>query len=106
MTDPKNVKPVSVHILDKDYLVACSVDEQDELVASARYLDRRMREIRDAGKVIGADRIAVMAALNIAHELLSREPRPEEPDASVATRLRGLQERIEEALCKARQLEL
>ena len=48
MTEPKNVKPVSVHILDKDYLVACGEDEHEELIASARYLDRKMREIRDA----------------------------------------------------------
>lgn len=106
MTEPKDVKPVSVHILDKDYLVACGEDEHEELLASARYLDRKMREIRDGGKVIGADRIAVMAALNIAHELLTREAPRAAPDASVATRLKGLQERVEEALSKARQLEL
>ncbi|RFA31254.1 cell division protein ZapA [Alkalilimnicola ehrlichii] len=71
------VTPVKVHILDKEFLVACPDDEKSELLQSASYLNRRMREIRDSGKVIGMDRIAVMAALNITHELLSaREQDP------------------------------
>ncbi|HEY9149667.1 MAG TPA: cell division protein ZapA, partial [Gammaproteobacteria bacterium] len=57
----KDVKPVTVQILDKDYLVSCPEDERAALVASAQYLDGKMREIRASGKVVGADRIAVMA---------------------------------------------
>lgn len=64
------VIPVKVNILDKEFLVACPEEEKDELLASAAYLNRKMREIRDSGKVIGMERIAVMAALNITHELL------------------------------------
>lgn len=64
-------EPVKVYILDKEYLVACPPDQKEGLLRSARYLDKRMQEIRASGKVIGLDRIAVMAALNIAHELLS-----------------------------------
>ncbi|HBQ41790.1 MAG TPA: cell division protein ZapA, partial [Halieaceae bacterium] len=64
------VNTVSVHILDKEYQVACPEDQQAELIISARYLDKQMRAIRDTGKVIGLERIAVMAALNISHELL------------------------------------
>jgi len=62
---------VSVRILEKEYHVACPAEERAALLDSAEYLNRKMREIRDSGKVVGLDRIAVMAALNIAHELLS-----------------------------------
>jgi cell division protein ZapA (FtsZ GTPase activity inhibitor) len=61
---------VSVRILDKEYRVSCGPDEEEGLRESARMLDQRMREIRQTGRVIGVDRIAVMAALNIAYELI------------------------------------
>ena len=61
---------VSVRILDKDYFVACPKEERNDLIDSAAFLNARMKEIRDTGKVVGADRIAVMAALNIANEML------------------------------------
>ena len=61
---------LDVSILGREFKVACREDERDELTEAVALLDRRMREIRDAGKVSGTDRIAVMAALNIAHELL------------------------------------
>lgn len=64
---------VSVKILDKDYLVACPENEQEELTRSAAYLDAKMREIRNSGKVHGLERIAVMAALNVAHEFLQKD---------------------------------
>jgi cell division protein ZapA len=63
-------EPVKVYILDREYLVACPDDQKSSLMQSAVYLNRRMQEIRDKGKVVGIDRIAVMAALNITHELL------------------------------------
>jgi cell division protein ZapA len=61
---------LDVAILGREFKVACKESERAELVEAVAYLDRRMREIRDAGKVSGTDRIAVMAALNIAHDLL------------------------------------
>ena len=61
---------LDVTILGRDFKVACKEDERDELLEAVALLDRRMREIRDTGKVSGTDRIAVMAGLNIAHELL------------------------------------
>lgn len=67
---PKSPTTVEVNILDKDYLVACPEDQQDALRRAARHLDSKMREIRTTGKVLGTERIAVMAALNITHELL------------------------------------
>ncbi|MGK0674374.1 MAG: cell division protein ZapA [Halothiobacillaceae bacterium] len=62
--------PVDITILDKEYRVACPESEREALERSARFLDAKMREIRHTGKVIGNDRVAVMAALNITHELL------------------------------------
>ncbi len=67
--------PIKVQILGKEYPVACPADEQHELLLAARYLDEKMREIRDIGRIIGTERIAVMAALNIAHELLQERRR-------------------------------
>jgi cell division protein ZapA len=61
--------PVKVQILGKEYPISCSEEEQHNLLIAARYLDSKMRQIRDTGRVIGTERIAVMAALNIANEL-------------------------------------
>ena len=62
-------QPVSLMIMGKEYRIACDPEEQDDLVHSAQQLDVQMRKMRDSGKITGADRIAVMAALNLAHEL-------------------------------------
>ena len=62
---------LEVFILDKSYRINCPENEQESLRASAQYLDRKMRDIRGGGKVIGLERIAVIAALNITHELLN-----------------------------------
>ena len=96
---------VSVKILEKEYHVACPPEQQAALVDSASLLNKRMKEIRDSGKVVGLDRIAVMAALNIANELLAAKGRGE-LEAGVTDRIRGLRERVEAALAAGRQLEL
>ena len=62
---------MEVSILGRQFRVACTEEEQPELQKAVNYLDSKMREIRDGGKVIGVERIAIMAALNMAHELLS-----------------------------------
>ena len=62
---------MDVTILGREFRVACTEDEQQELRKAVSYLDGKMREIRDGGKVIGVERIAIMAALNMAHELMS-----------------------------------
>ncbi len=95
--------PVSVHILDKEYRIACKQGEQEGLLASARYVDQRMREIRQSGKVIGSDRIAVMVALNIAHELLEHKTVKDRNEQAIGQRLRSLQKKIEVALEKTPQ---
>lgn len=65
------VQTLDITILDRELRVACPEDERAELLDAVAYLDKKMREIRDAGKVASVERIAIMAALNIAHELLT-----------------------------------
>lgn len=65
------VKTLDIKILDRDLRVACPEDEQAELLDAVTYLDKKMREIRDTGKIASVERIAIMAALNISHELLT-----------------------------------
>ncbi len=65
------VQTLDVTILDRELRVACPEDQRAELLDAVTYLDKKMREIRDAGKVASVERIAIMAALNIAHELLT-----------------------------------
>jgi cell division protein ZapA len=97
---------VSVRIMEKEYVVACPYDERSALLDAAEFLNARMREIRDSGKVIGLDRIAVMAALNLAHELLKGKERESKLDGGVGQRVRTLRERVEGALERGQQLEL
>jgi len=97
---------VSVRILEKEYFVACPHEERADLLDSAEYLNGKMREIRDSGKVVGLDRIAVMAALNLANELLKFKGRDQTIESDMGTRLKSLRERVEAALERGRQLEL
>lgn len=93
----ESVAPVTVRILDREYQIACREDEREDLQAAAELVHERMRETRSQGKVIGTDRIAVMTALNIAHELLIlRELEGAVQNAD--KRARALQERIAAAL--------
>lgn len=97
---------VSVRILEKEYQVACLPEERSELLDSAEYLNARMREIRDGGSIVGLDRIAVMAALNMAHELLKLRGRGESLDSDIGQRVRQLRERAEGALNRGQQLDV
>ena len=106
MSNTSETKTVTVTILDKEYMVTCPEDEHHDLIRSADYLDRKMREIRDGGKIIGSDRIAVMAALNISHELLTQNSDSDTIDSSIGQRIRGLEAKIEDALYQSRQLEI
>lgn len=97
---------VTVRILEKEYFVSCPQDERADLLDSAEYLNKKMREIRDTGKVVGADRIAVMAALNMANELLRLRRQDAELQGNVSGRVKHLRERVEGALQRTRQLDL
>lgn len=92
---------VSVKILEKEYHVTCPPEERPALLDSAEYLNRKMREIRDSGKVIGLDRIAVMAALNIVNELLKVRDHDEGVETDLATRLKVMRERVENVLTRS-----
>lgn len=88
---------VSVRILEKEYQVACLPEERSELLDSAEFLNGKMKDIRDAGNIVGLDRIAVVAALNLAHELLKRG-RAEASEGDASQRIRQMRERVEAAL--------
>ena len=97
---------VSVRIMEKEYVVACPYEERSALLDAAEFLNARMRDIKDGGKVVGLDRIAVMAALNLAHEFLKGKDRESRSDTGAGGRVRALRERVEGALGKGQQLEL
>lgn len=97
---------VSVRILEKEYQVACPASERTDLLDSAEILNTKMREIRDSGKVVGLDRIAVMAALNMANELLQTRAKDEALESDLGPRLRVLNERVDTILGGTQELEL
>ena len=78
------VARVSVRLLDREYQVACPAEERSDLLDSAEYLDAKMREVRDTGKVVGLDRIAVISALNLANELIKLRRNGSSVDAELA----------------------
>ena len=94
----KTPTAVTLDILGKEYKIACSPEEQDGLIQSARQLDQKMRQIRDSGKVSGTDRIAVMAALNMAHELHLAEARNRQLELHLADSLIKMSNKIENVL--------
>lgn len=98
--------PINISILDKEYKIACPSGEQSALLASAEYLDTKMREVRDSGSIIGSERIAVITALNIAHELLNSTKQGDKLESGLSPRLKNLENKISAALQKARQLEI
>ncbi len=97
---------VSVRVLEKEYQIVCPAEERSDLLDSAEFLNARMREIRDSGKVVGVERIAVIAALNMANELIRLRKLDSSLETEVGGRLRILRERVESALEKGQQLEL
>lgn len=99
-------RQVTVRILDKEYRVACRPDEEQALFEAAGYLNGKMQEIRDKGRVIGIDRIAVMAALNLAHELLQSQAGAHRDAEGVNNKIQLLRGKLENAINKSRQMEL
>ncbi len=98
---------IKVTIFEKEYMVACPEGEETALKASARHLSEKMKEIRSSGKVVGMDRIAVMAGLNIAHEAIELGVgTSSDLSSSAGTRLKKLNTRVEKTLAKYRQSEL
>ena len=101
-----NSGTVTVKILDKDYQIACPDGQQAALQESASYLNEKMAAIRSTGKVLGIERIAVMAALNISHELLEGGPQQATDTKAVNEQVNKLSNKIDEAMHRFRQLEI
>lgn len=98
---------VTVSILDKDYQVACPPGQEQELLAASRHLDQSMRDIRATGKIIGLERVAIMAALNLSHELLAlRDGRSAKPLNDHEDRIREVTNQLDEALYELKQLQI
>ncbi len=94
------VKTLDIKILDRELRVACPEEERGELLDSVAYLDRKMREIRDAGKIASVERIAIMAALNITHELLSIKVGKGVDLADFKRRMTAMETAIDKALAE------
>jgi cell division protein ZapA len=102
----QQIAQVSVRILDKEYQVACPAGERTDLLDSAEILNNKMREIRDSGRIVGLDRIAVMAALNMANDLLHAKARDQQLEGDFSQRLKLISDRVENALGGNQQLDL
>ena len=100
----ESAKTVEVNLLGRTYRVACEDDERDSLMQAVAYLDGKMNEIRQAGKVMGAERIAVMAALNVAHELLSLRLGNGFDLGQAKRRITALESKLDEAIAKQENL--
>ncbi|GGC09656.1 cell division protein ZapA [Marinobacterium zhoushanense] len=98
----QDARTVTVKLLDKEYTISCPDGAEAELLASADYLDAKMREIKTSGKIVGLERIAVMAALNMSHELIKNR---EQSRQSVEMQLRRLGHKIDQSLERADQPE-
>ena len=98
--------PISIRILDKEYLIACPPNERADLQRAATLLNDRLRETREAGKTIGTERLLMMAALNMANDLAKLQAREERATSELAPRVKAMRERVERALAQGQQLEL
>ncbi len=98
-----NAKTIDVNIMGREFTVACTDDERAGLLEAVNYLDKKMHDIRDTGKVVGIDRIAIMAALNLSHELLHTKT----GDVDIGDykrRISAMQNQIDEAMASQTKL--
>ena len=102
----KQANAVLIHVLGKDYQIACPAEEEPALKQAAAYLDGQMRQIRESGKVVGTERIAVMAALNITHEMQNQDATGGLGSEAADERVGRLNNKLDAALHKLKQLEI
>ncbi len=93
-------KSLTVTLLDKEFRIQCTADEETQLRASAEYLNQKMLEIRNSGKLIGLDKIALMAAMNLSHELLKTKSKLDENSERLDKRLAVLQDKVKNAVSR------
>ena len=105
MTD-QTTNSVNIRILERDYQFSTPPEEEDRLREASQLLNQRMKEIRNSGRVVGTERIAVMAALNMANDLLHAKARDDVLEGDVSNRLKMISERVENALGASQQLDL
>jgi cell division protein ZapA len=94
----KDGRPIEVTVLDRTLKIACKEDEKADLLDAVEYLDAKMREIKANSKVLSAERVAIMAALNIAHELLSTRRASGFDSEAFERRMKSMAEAIDEAM--------
>ena len=97
----EDVKTLAVELLDKEYSVSCPAGEEEDLRLSAQYLDEKMREIRLHGKTVGLERIAVMTALNLAHELLQSKKEQDQQSKNSQEQLSRLMNKLDTAISES-----
>jgi cell division protein ZapA len=98
--------PVSIRILEKEYLIACQPEERQDLQQAATLLNARLKEMREGSKTITSDRLMMMAALNMANDLAKLQAREQRAATEFGSRVRQMRERVERALVQGQQLEL
>jgi len=93
---------LTINLMGREFRVGCPEGEERQLLASVDYLNRKLKEVREVGKVVGNERIALMAALNVAHELLAQQRSPEAAGSvdtsGIKRRIVAMQETVESAL--------
>ena len=99
-------KTLTISIMNKEFQVACPEGEEEALQRAARYLGEQMQEIHQSGKVVGMDRIAIMTALNMSHELLSGQSKVQTSQDYAKLRIRALNDRLENAIADGKQLKI
>lgn len=99
-------EPVSIRILEKEYLIACPPDEREDLLRAAALLEARLKKARESARGMGMERWLIMAGLNMANELGKSQVREERTARETGSRVRQMRERVERALVQGQQLEL
>ena len=98
--------PIAVKVLEKEYRIACKTGQESALRASVDLLNQRILEVREDGNAVGSDRVTIMAALNMANDYLDTKETHESNAEQVSSKLRSLNDRLEEAIRTTQQLEL
>ena len=99
-------KTLTISVMQKEFQVACPEGEEESLLRAARDLSEQMEAIRSSGKVVGMDRIAIMAALNMSHELLTGHTKVQTSQDYARLRIRALNDRLESAIADGKQLKI
>jgi cell division protein ZapA len=97
---------VTINILGREYQISCPPEEEEGLRKSAKYLDKQMESVKTRGSTLAYEKVAVMAALNICHDLLQKNQQSESADNAALDKMKKLQDKIDKALHASRQIEI